>query len=155
MLFPELSVTCLRMKLHTQPATSPRPPTPPTPQPTHTPPTHNAQLNDTLSLGQHRVWKRMAVKWSGAAAGQRVLDVCCGSGDLAMLLGEAVGPSGQVRACAFPPSFCVSMLPPGFHHVLTGLEGPPHPTSTSQPQSTRVARLDYAAPMLCPTLLST
>ncbi len=55
------------------------------------------RLNDLLSLGQHRVWKRMAVKWSGAAAGNTVLDVCCGSGDLAFLLAEAVGPSGQAR----------------------------------------------------------
>ena len=55
-----------------------------------------SQLNNTLSLGQHRVWKRMAVKWSGAKAGDAALDICCGSGDLAFLLSEAVGPSGQV-----------------------------------------------------------
>ncbi len=58
------------------------------------------QLNDTLSLGQHRVWKRMAVKWAGAAPGQAVLDVCCGSGDLAFRLAEAVGPTGKVRPAA-------------------------------------------------------
>lgn len=55
------------------------------------------QLNDVLSLGQHRIWKRMAVKWSRASKGQQVLDVCCGSGDLAFRLAEVVGPSGQVR----------------------------------------------------------
>lgn len=44
------------------------------------------QLNDWLSLGQHRVWKQMAVAWSGASAGLTCLDVCCGSGDLARLL---------------------------------------------------------------------
>ncbi len=44
------------------------------------------QLNDWLSLGQHRVWKQMAVAWSGASAGATCLDVCCGSGDLARLL---------------------------------------------------------------------
>ena len=54
------------------------------------------QLNDVLSLGQHRVWKRMAVKWCEASTGQYVLDVCCGSGDLAFRLAEAVGPAGQV-----------------------------------------------------------
>lgn len=54
------------------------------------------RLNDVLSLGLHRVWKRMAVKWSGARPGDRVLDLCCGSGDLTFLLGEAVGPRGQV-----------------------------------------------------------
>lgn len=54
------------------------------------------QLNDVLSLGQHRIWKRMAVKWSGASKGQQALDVCCGSGDLAFRLAEVVGPTGHV-----------------------------------------------------------
>ncbi|GAU33813.1 hypothetical protein TSUD_221500 [Trifolium subterraneum] len=38
-------------------------------------------LNDLLSLGQHRIWKRMAVSWTQAKMGDRVLDVCCGSAD--------------------------------------------------------------------------
>ncbi|KAL4857241.1 2-phytyl-1 [Chlorella vulgaris] len=59
------------------------------------------QLNDQLSLGLHRVWKRMAVKWSGAAPGSRALDVCCGSGDLAFRLAEAVGHSGSVVGLDF------------------------------------------------------
>ncbi|KAL3146980.1 hypothetical protein ABBQ38_014948 [Trebouxia sp. C0009 RCD-2024] len=59
------------------------------------------QLNDVLSLGQHRIWKRMAVKWSRASKGQQVLDVCCGSGDLAFRLAEVVGPSGQVVGLDF------------------------------------------------------
>ncbi|KAK9830207.1 hypothetical protein WJX72_010303 [[Myrmecia] bisecta] len=59
------------------------------------------QLNDTLSLGLHRVWKRMTVKWSGAGHGSSVLDVCCGSGDLAFRLSEAVGSSGQVVGLDF------------------------------------------------------
>ena len=54
------------------------------------------QLNNTLSLGQHRVWKRMTVKWAEAERGDAALDVCCGSGDLAFVLAEAVGPSGEV-----------------------------------------------------------
>ncbi|XP_058193110.1 2-phytyl-1,4-beta-naphthoquinone methyltransferase, chloroplastic isoform X1 [Rhododendron vialii] len=53
-------------------------------------------LNDVLSLGQHRIWKRMAVSWSGAREGNKVLDLCCGSGDLAFLLSEKVGPNGKV-----------------------------------------------------------
>ncbi|PIN09758.1 hypothetical protein CDL12_17656 [Handroanthus impetiginosus] len=40
-------------------------------------------LNDLFSLGRHRVWKRMTVSSSGAKEGDTVLDVCCGSGDLA------------------------------------------------------------------------
>ncbi|ABB57129.1 bifunctional demethylmenaquinone methyltransferase/2-methoxy-6-polyprenyl-1,4-benzoquinol methylase UbiE [Synechococcus elongatus] len=53
-------------------------------------------LNDQLSFGLHRLWKRMAVKWSAAKPGDRVLDLCCGSGDLAFLLAKVVGSKGQV-----------------------------------------------------------
>jgi CheY-like chemotaxis protein len=49
------------------------------------------RLNDWLSLGQHRVWKQMAVSWSGATVGAACLDICCGSGDLARLLARRVG----------------------------------------------------------------
>lgn len=59
------------------------------------------ELNDALSLGQHRVWKRMAVRWSGARPGAAALDVCCGSGDLAFELARAVGPSGSVTGLDF------------------------------------------------------
>jgi len=62
------------------------------------------QLNNALSLGQHQVWKRMAVKWAGARPGLAALDVCCGSGDLAFLLAEAVGPSGSVIGLDFAQS---------------------------------------------------
>ncbi len=58
-------------------------------------------FNQQLSLGLHWVWKRIAVAWSGAAAGQTCLDVCCGSGDLALLLGRQVGPTGQVFGVDF------------------------------------------------------
>lgn len=59
------------------------------------------QLNNGLSLGQHRVWKRMALKWSEAAQGDTCLDVCCGSGDLAQLLARQVGATGQVYGVDF------------------------------------------------------
>ncbi|GMH26099.1 hypothetical protein Nepgr_027942 [Nepenthes gracilis] len=58
-------------------------------------------LNDLLSLGQHRVWKRMAVSWSGTRKGDCVLDLCCGSGDLAFLLSEKVGIDGKVIGLDF------------------------------------------------------
>ncbi|WVZ86350.1 hypothetical protein U9M48_033147 [Paspalum notatum var. saurae] len=53
-------------------------------------------LNDVLSLGQHRTWKRICVSWSRAKMGDRVLDLCCGSGDLAFLLSQKVGLDGEV-----------------------------------------------------------
>eukprot|EP00262_Sarcandra_glabra_P021086 TRINITY_DN8701_c0_g1_i1.p1 TRINITY_DN8701_c0_g1~~TRINITY_DN8701_c0_g1_i1.p1 ORF type:complete len:267 (-),score=33.35 TRINITY_DN8701_c0_g1_i1:222-962(-) len=58
-------------------------------------------LNDLLSLGQHRIWKRMAVSWSGAEKGNWVLDLCCGSGDLAFILSEKVGSTGKVTGLDF------------------------------------------------------
>lgn len=64
------------------------------------------QMNDVLSLGQHRVWKRMAVSWSGAAPGSRVIDVCCGSGDLTFRAAGAAGPSGEVRPLSIAAKLC-------------------------------------------------
>jgi demethylmenaquinone methyltransferase/2-methoxy-6-polyprenyl-1,4-benzoquinol methylase len=52
----------------------------------------------------HKVWKRMTVKWSGAAPGCSALDVCCGSGDIAMILAEVVGRNGSVVGLDFSSS---------------------------------------------------
>ncbi|MEM9510827.1 MAG: bifunctional demethylmenaquinone methyltransferase/2-methoxy-6-polyprenyl-1,4-benzoquinol methylase UbiE [Cyanobacteria bacterium P01_E01_bin.35] len=59
------------------------------------------RLNDRLSFGQHRIWKTMAVKWSEAKSGDKALDVCCGSGDLALLLAKKVGDKGKVTGLDF------------------------------------------------------
>ncbi|MEO1427596.1 MAG: bifunctional demethylmenaquinone methyltransferase/2-methoxy-6-polyprenyl-1,4-benzoquinol methylase UbiE [Cyanobacteria bacterium J06633_8] len=61
------------------------------------------QLNDWLSFGQHRIWKEMTVKWSAAKTGDKVLDLCCGSGDLAFRLARRVGTSSHVQAVDFSP----------------------------------------------------
>jgi demethylphylloquinol methyltransferase len=61
------------------------------------------QLNDWLSLGQHRVWKKMTVTWSNARPGDTCLDLCCGSGDIAIALSQQVGPSGYVFGVDFSP----------------------------------------------------
>ncbi|MBE9035049.1 bifunctional demethylmenaquinone methyltransferase/2-methoxy-6-polyprenyl-1,4-benzoquinol methylase UbiE [aff. Roholtiella sp. LEGE 12411] len=62
------------------------------------------QLNDWLSLGQHRIWKEMAVKWSAAKTGDICLDLCCGSGDLALRLARRVGAMGHVYGVDFSPN---------------------------------------------------
>ncbi len=54
------------------------------------------QLNDLLSLGLHRVWKRQAVRWLEPAPGQQLIDLCCGTGDLALLLAAKLRPGGHV-----------------------------------------------------------
>lgn len=58
-------------------------------------------LNHWISLGQHRIWKKMAVKWSGVTAGDTVLDICCGSGDLTLLLAKQVGIYGKTIGVDF------------------------------------------------------
>jgi demethylmenaquinone methyltransferase/2-methoxy-6-polyprenyl-1,4-benzoquinol methylase len=100
------------------------------------------ELNDRLSFGMHRVWKRMAVRWalrgdggaarivaaesSGRAQPQpprRALDVCCGSGDLALLLADAL-------------------------EVEWGRYGGSGPRSSSSSSPLEVVGLDFAAEML-------
>jgi len=53
-------------------------------------------MNDLMSLGLHRVWKRFALEMSGVRAGSKVLDVASGSGDLALAFAKRAGPTGEV-----------------------------------------------------------
>jgi len=53
-------------------------------------------MNDLLSAGMHRVWKRYTVAVSGAKEGDRVLDIAGGTGDLTRLFARKVGSRGQV-----------------------------------------------------------
>ena len=53
-------------------------------------------MNDLMSLGIHRVWKRYFVGTSGVKRGDRVLDLAGGTGDIAALLHERVGEGGSV-----------------------------------------------------------
>ncbi len=53
-------------------------------------------MNDLMSLGLHRIWKRIAVEMTGLRAGQRVLDLAGGTGDLAALMAPLVGEHGEV-----------------------------------------------------------
>ncbi|HEX3124282.1 MAG TPA: bifunctional demethylmenaquinone methyltransferase/2-methoxy-6-polyprenyl-1,4-benzoquinol methylase UbiE [Rhodanobacteraceae bacterium] len=53
-------------------------------------------MNDLMSLGVHRIWKRWFVETSGVRNGDRVLDLAGGTGDIAALLLPRVGSSGSV-----------------------------------------------------------
>jgi demethylmenaquinone methyltransferase / 2-methoxy-6-polyprenyl-1,4-benzoquinol methylase len=53
-------------------------------------------MNDLMSLGIHRVWKRYFVATSGVKKGDRILDLAGGTGDIAALLHERVGDQGEV-----------------------------------------------------------
>ena len=53
-------------------------------------------MNDLMSFGIHRMWKRFAIEQTAARPGQRVLDIAGGTGDLALKLARRVGSGGQV-----------------------------------------------------------
>jgi demethylmenaquinone methyltransferase/2-methoxy-6-polyprenyl-1,4-benzoquinol methylase len=53
-------------------------------------------MNDLMSLGLHRAWKAYAVAVAAPKAGEQVLDVAGGTGDLARALAREVGPRGMV-----------------------------------------------------------
>ncbi|MGD8484304.1 MAG: bifunctional demethylmenaquinone methyltransferase/2-methoxy-6-polyprenyl-1,4-benzoquinol methylase UbiE [Thioalkalispiraceae bacterium] len=53
-------------------------------------------MNDLMSFGIHRVWKRFTIEMSGVRKGDRVLDLAGGTGDLAAKFARIVGPEGHV-----------------------------------------------------------
>jgi demethylmenaquinone methyltransferase/2-methoxy-6-polyprenyl-1,4-benzoquinol methylase len=53
-------------------------------------------MNDLMSLGVHRIWKRDFAANSGVGLGDHVLDLAGGTGDIAALLSKRVGANGRV-----------------------------------------------------------
>ncbi len=53
-------------------------------------------MNDLMSFGVHRLWKRFAIDCSGVRPGQKVLDLAGGTGDLTAKFSRIVGEKGQV-----------------------------------------------------------
>jgi len=53
-------------------------------------------MNDLMSLGIHRVWKRIALQLSHVRNGEKVLDLAGGTGDMTALFQKRVGPNGRV-----------------------------------------------------------
>ncbi len=61
-------------------------------------------MNLLISFGLNWPWKRATVRLAGTATpGAKVLDLCCGSGDLALISARLVGPSGKVVGLDFSP----------------------------------------------------
>ena len=53
-------------------------------------------MNDLMSFGIHRLWKRYTIELSGVRAGNSVLDIAGGTGDLSYAFARKVGSEGQV-----------------------------------------------------------
>lgn len=77
-------------------------------------------MNDLMSFGIHRLWKRFTVELAGVRPGERVLDLAGGTGDLALKFARKVGPEGEVVLADINPS----MLERGRRRMLdAGLAG--------------------------------
>lgn len=61
-------------------------------------------MNDVMSFGVHRLWKRFAIGQAGVRTGQKVLDVAGGTGDLAAHFAPLVGPKGLVTLADINPA---------------------------------------------------
>ncbi len=53
-------------------------------------------MNDLMSFGIHRIWKRYTIEMSGVRKGNRVLDIAGGTGDLTYAFSKRVGQEGRV-----------------------------------------------------------
>jgi demethylmenaquinone methyltransferase/2-methoxy-6-polyprenyl-1,4-benzoquinol methylase len=62
--------------------------------------------NDVLSFGTHRLWKRKLIRLADAPVGGSVLDLATGTGDIALLFADRVGPDGRVVGV----DFCADMI---------------------------------------------
>src|SRR5215208_6181913 len=58
-------------------------------------------MNTAMTAGMHHRWRERAGEMAGLDAGAAALDVCCGTGDLALELSRRAGPEGTVVGCDF------------------------------------------------------
>jgi demethylmenaquinone methyltransferase/2-methoxy-6-polyprenyl-1,4-benzoquinol methylase len=87
------------------------------------------RFNDLLSLGQHRIWKKMALRWCEPKRGEKWLDLCCGSGDMTALVAKQVAPTGQAIGLDFSKQLLAiaaqktKTYAPSIQKILTWQEG--------------------------------
>ena len=62
------------------------------------------RINSVMTAGLHRRWRERAADLAALRCGDRALDVCCGTGDLALALVRRVSPGGEVVATDFSES---------------------------------------------------
>lgn len=92
-------------------------------------------MNDLMSAGIHRVWKRFAIEVSAVRSGHRVLDIAGGTGDLTARFSELVGDDGEVVLADINDSMLKvgrdKLIDSGFHgnieYVQANAENLPFP----------------------------
>ena len=62
---------------------------------------HYDQMNNLISLGTQKGWRKKFLKELKVAPGEFALDLCCGTGDITIALAKQVGPSGNVIGLDF------------------------------------------------------
>jgi demethylmenaquinone methyltransferase / 2-methoxy-6-polyprenyl-1,4-benzoquinol methylase len=62
---------------------------------------HYDAMNSVMTAGLHHRWRQRAAARAELREGDSALDVCCGTGDLALELARQVGPTGSVVGCDF------------------------------------------------------
>jgi demethylmenaquinone methyltransferase/2-methoxy-6-polyprenyl-1,4-benzoquinol methylase len=65
---------------------------------------HYDLMNDAMSLGMHRLWKKIAIDLLKATPGEHILDLAAGTGDLSRAIAKRVGPTGKVIASDINPN---------------------------------------------------
>lgn len=61
-------------------------------------------MNDLMSMGIHRVWKRIAIEYLAPRSGHKILDLAGGTGDLSLLIRPRIGNTGQLVIGDINPS---------------------------------------------------
>lgn len=59
------------------------------------------RMNRVMTAGMDQRWRQRAADLTGLQAGDRALDLCCGTGDLSLVLADRVGPGGEVVGADF------------------------------------------------------
>ncbi|WP_027417485.1 demethylmenaquinone methyltransferase [Aneurinibacillus terranovensis] len=71
------------------------------------------RMNSVISFGRHDAWRKYTNQRMGVKHGQKAIDICCGTCDWTVSLGEAVGPTGEVVGL----DFSQNMLDIGEHKI--------------------------------------
>jgi demethylmenaquinone methyltransferase/2-methoxy-6-polyprenyl-1,4-benzoquinol methylase len=96
--------------------------------------------NTVISAGLHGRWKRLTVAALELRPGERALDICCGTGDLARMMAETVGSAGSVVGVDFALPMIVQA-----HRLAADRGGSPAPSARPSFLAADALRLPFAA----------